>query len=95
MTTSDRPLTRDLLMAPEVTTLLGTLSKARLWEDGFVCLHFNSNQQVECVQLHEVQTDALPEAEAINCMLKRSYDQPALVAFLKGRDARLRLAKQG
>lgn len=92
---ADKPLTRDLLVAPESTNVLGTIAKARLWEDGFVCMHFNSDQQVEVVPLREVQLDGAPEQDAIRELMAKGYEQAALIAYLKAREARLRLASQG
>jgi hypothetical protein len=84
-------LTRDLLVSPAATEVLGTIARARLWEDGCVTFFLNVQGQVETAPLYEVQLDALPEAEAISRLQAKNYVQEQLINYLKGRDARSRL----
>ena len=78
-------------MRPESVQALGTIARARLWEDGAVILFLNRSMQVECVPLSEVRLDASPEEDAIRALQARNYDDEQLVSYLKGRDARNQL----
>ena len=90
----DQLLTRALLTSPASTEALGTIARARLWEDGAVIFFLNRADQVETAPLREVQLDGLPEERAVQALLAKGYDDDALVSYLRARDARLHLADQ-
>lgn len=82
-------LTIELLETPGAVVTLGALAVRALQEHGVVSMFVSAEGKIELCPPGELELDALEEQDAILRLTDRGYGESQMVAYLKGRDARL------
>lgn len=85
------PLRRENLRNSQALAAVGILVVKALLENGIASLFINADGEVEVILPGELECDGLEEGEAIRVLTAKGYSDQQMVAYLKGRDARIKM----
>lgn len=91
-----QPLTLQKSLEAEGTLILGALVAKQLQARGVCAFFVNKEGTIELAHPIELALDYLPEEQALRILFERhKYTDSQLIAYLKGREARLPLGGEG
>lgn len=86
-----KKLSKDELQTAEAVLGVGLVVVKELQDRGVAILFLNSNGNVEICPPEEYALDTLSQEEALVSLLEKNYSDEQLMAYLNGRNSRLRL----